>query len=298
MAKYVLSAFSDEAADSLSEQLDALKECGITCMEPRFIDGRGIMTLTNEELDEMRAALDAAGIGLSAIGSPIGKYPINEPFLPHFESFKRACEIAKRLGTPRIRMFSFFIPKGEDPAPYRDEVVARLRAFQEYAEAVGITLCHENEGAIYGESPECVADVLASVLGLRGIWDAANYILTANDPMKGYEVTRPSLEYIHIKDAESKNGDRIVPPGDGEGRIAEILAAHSKTTDDTVYLTLEPHLADFAGYSAIDDRNLAGKGQSFASKREAFAYAAAALKRLLVGAGFVECETGVFTPRA
>ena len=36
MAKYVLSAFSDEAADSLSEQLDALKECGITCMEPRF----------------------------------------------------------------------------------------------------------------------------------------------------------------------------------------------------------------------------------------------------------------------
>ena len=57
-----------------------------------------------------------------------------------------------------------------------------------------------------------------------------------------------------------------------------------------------PHLADFAGYSAIDDRNLAGKGQSFASKREAFAYAAAALKRLLVGAGFVESEIGVFTP--
>ncbi|MBQ2719091.1 MAG: sugar phosphate isomerase/epimerase [Clostridia bacterium] len=296
MARYVLSAFSDEAADSLDEQLLALREAGITCMEPRFIDGRGIMTLTDEELCKMKAALDAAGIGLSAIGSPIGKYPITDPFEPHFESFKRACEIAKRLGTPRIRMFSFFLPKDADPAPYRDEVMTRLSAFREYADSVGITLCHENEGAIYGESPACVADVLSSVDGLRGIWDAANYILTGNDPLVGYEATKASLEYIHIKDAVAKDGGRIVPPGDGEGRIAEVLSAHSKTTDATVYLTLEPHLADFAGYSAIDDRNLAGKGQSFASKREAFAYAAAALKRLLVGAGFVESEIGVFTP--
>ncbi len=296
MAKYVLSAFSDEAAVSLSEQLDALKQTGITCMEPRFINGKGIMTLTDEELSEMKAALDEAGIGLSAIGSPIGKYPITDPFEPHFESFKRACEIAKRLGTPRIRMFSFFIPKGKDPAVYRDEVIARLRALEEYAEAEGIILCHENEGSIYGESPCCVADILASVPGMRGIWDAANYILTGNDPAEGYEVTKDVLEYIHIKDAAARDGGIILPPGDGDGRIGEILAAHSKTTEATIYLTLEPHLANFAGYSAIDDRDLAGKGHSFKDKLEAFAYAAAALKKILTDAGFVESEIGVFTP--
>ena len=299
MAKFILSAFSDEAAAPLAEQIEALKESGISCMEPRFINGKGILDLTDEELDGLKAALDEAGIGLSSIGSPIGKYSITDPFEPHFESFKHACAVAKKLGTPRIRLFSFFIPEGEAPAAYRDEVIARMTAMQEYAAAEGLILCHENEARIYGEKAAEVKDLLEAVPGLRAIWDSANYILCDTDPIKGYEACADRLEYCHIKDAIIYDKGIIVPAGEGEGCIKEMLLRISDATDATVYLTLEPHLNAFVGYGAIDDRALAGKGHghSFKDNRDSFRYGAAALKKVLLEAGFEESETGVFTPR-
>ncbi len=297
MAKYIISAFSDEAAPSLSEQIEALKEAGVTCMEPRFIDGKGILDLGDGELAALKAALTEAGIGLSSIGSPIGKYSITDPFEPHFEKFKHACEVAKFLGTPRIRIFSFFIPKGESPEAYRDEVIARMKAMVEYAEGVGILLCHENESLIYGETPSCVSDLLSSVPGLRGIWDPANYILTGGDPLAGYEATKDALEYFHIKDAKICGRAIYTGAGEGEGRIREILTRHSDATDATAYLTLEPHLNEFVGYGAIDHREMADNGEGFKDNRESFAYAARALKKLLLEAGFEESETGIFVPR-
>lgn len=300
MAKFILSAFSDEAAAPLAEQIEALHEAGITCMEPRFVDGKGILDLSDEELSAMKAMLDEAGIGLSSIGSPIGKYDITADFEPHFEKFKHACEVAKKLGTPRIRLFSFFIPAGEAPAKYRDEVIARMTRMQEYAAAEGLILCHENEAKIYGEQPAEVRDLLAAVPGLRAIWDAANYILRGADPIEGYLASAERIEYCHIKDAIVYDKGIIVPAGEGEGCMKDILTRLSDATDATVYLTLEPHLNAFVGYGAIDDRELAGKGHghTFRDNRESFAYGAAALKRVLLEAGFEESETGVFTPRA
>lgn len=297
MAKYILSAFADEAAPGLAEQIAALKAAGITCIEPRTINGKSIMEQTDEELAEIRRALDEAGIGLSSIGSPIGKYSITEPFAPHFESFKRACEIAKVLGTPRIRIFSFFIPAGEDPAKYRKEVISRMKKLQAYAEENGIILCHENEAKIYGESPDNVKDLLAEVPGLRAIWDSANYLLTGFDPIKGYEASADRIEYFHIKDTIVYDTGRIVPAGEGDGCIKDVLLRKGDATDGVVYLTLEPHLADFVGYSDIDDRGLAGQEKRFSTNEEAFAYAAEALKKVLREAGYEEKETGVWTPR-
>ena len=299
MATFILSAFSDEAAAPLASQIEALREAGITCMEPRFVNGRGILALSDEELDALAAALREGGIGLSSIGSPIGKYDITADFAPHFELFRHACDVALRLGTPRIRLFSFFIPEGEEPRKYRDEVIARMTAMQEYAAARGLILCHENEAKIYGEKPREVADLLAAVPGLAAIWDAANYILTDCDPTEGYEASAERLEYCHVKDAVARDGGVIVPAGEGEGRMDEIFRRISDKTDGTVYLTLEPHLNAFVGYGAIDDRDLAGKGHghTFRDNRESFAFAAAALKRLLTEAGFRETATGVFTPK-
>ena len=298
MAKYIISAFADEAATDLAGQIAALKAAGITCMEPRTINGKNIMQQTEEELIAIRDALNEAGIGLSAIGSPIGKYSITEDFEPHFEEFRRACGIAKLLGTPRIRIFSFFIPEGEAPEKYRDEVVARLTRMQEYAAAEGITLCHENEAKIYGEGPACVKDILEAVPGLSAVWDAANYLLTGFDPVKGYEACADRISYIHIKDAIVYEKGRIVPAGDGDGCIKDVLVRHSDATAETIYLTLEPHLNAFVGYNDIDDRELAGTGLKFDSTEASFAFAAKALKSLLCEAGFEENEVGIFTPRA
>ena len=72
--------------------------------------------LSDDELAAFKLTIDSAGIRVSSIGSPIGKIPVTDPFPPHVVRFRRAIEIAKDLDAPFVRVFSFFIPDGDDPA--------------------------------------------------------------------------------------------------------------------------------------------------------------------------------------
>ncbi len=295
MARFVFSAFADEAANSLDEQIIALKRNGVTYIEPRGLDGSGILDKTDEELKVIKEKLDANGIKVSSIGSPIGKYDITADFEPHFEAFKRAINAAKMLGTKNIRMFSFFIPDGKY-AEYRDEVIRRLTAMLELAKAEGITLCHENEAKIYGQDIAQVEDLLNTLPDMKGIFDPANYLLTDNDPVKGIDITLPHLEYIHVKDAFAFERT-IVPAGEGEGYIGEaILKVHDAYPDKLVILTIEPHLAEFVGYASIDERKLVGK-HAFKDNNESFDYACSALAKVMKTAGFERGEDGIWTMR-
>ena len=152
MANFILSAFADEASPSLDGQIEALLANRISLVELRGVDKKGILDLTVGEAQEAQAKLAANGIGVSAIGSPIGKIPVTQDFAPHFEKFRHAVELARIFGTDRIRMFSFYIPKGEDPEAYFGEVVERIGRLVEYAEENGVHCCHENEKGIYGDT--------------------------------------------------------------------------------------------------------------------------------------------------
>lgn len=296
MANFILSAFADEAGSLLSEQIAALKENEIDLIEPRNIDlcgegGKSVTDLTEEELCEIRKQLDAAGIRVGSLGSPIGKYPIHEPFEKHLVTFEKALTAARLLGTDNMRMFSFFVEQNELSA-CRDEVLRRLRVMVAKAKDAGVRLCHENESRIYGQNPEQVADLLEQIPELYGIFDPANYIMNGQDPIRGIRATFKHFRYMHIKDAIFGT-QTIVPAGEGEGRVGEIIDLIDAHTDDTVILTLEPHLHQFDAYKNIDDHELRGK-YTFNTKREAFDFAVNTLKQLLIDHGFRKDENNVW----
>ena len=285
MAKFVLSAFADEAGSSLAEQIAALKRNNIGYIEPRNINGKPILKLTDEELAEVKAELDKNGIKVNSLGSPIGKFPIHEPFENHLPDFYRALEVCKMLGTDKMRMFSFFTKQNE-LKECRDEVIARLNKMCAIAKEHGITLCHENESEIYGQNPDEMLDIMTSVDGIAGIFDPANYRMNNCDVMAGIDATLKNLAYLHIKDAIYES-QIIVPAGDGEGKIAEVLDIVNKATDGVVYLTLEPHLFLFDAYKLIDNHELKGK-YTFKDNSESFDFAANALKNLLTENGYAK----------
>ena len=278
MAKFILSAFADEASPDFTAQLETLKRHEIPLVEVRGVDGKNILDLTDKELDIAVEKLNAYGIGVSAVGSPIGKININDDFAPHFEKFKRAIEIAKKLGTTRIRMFSFFMPKDEDPEQYFDAVVERTKAMAEYAEANGVHCCHENEKGIYGDTLARVQKLHAAVPGLRLVFDPANYIQCHDRPADNFAALSHMIDYMHIKDAFLKDG-AVVPAGEGDGSVQEILASLAKT-ENTYMLTLEPHLAVFSGLQNLQDEELTHK-YTYESNEAAFDAAVAALKNIL-----------------
>ena len=283
MAKFMLSAFADEASKSLEGQIAALQRNGFPCLEPRDING-GILTKTDEELTEIRKMLDDNGISVYSLGSPIGKYKVHLPFQPHWELFLRALDVCHQLGTKYMRIFSFFTPQ-ESLAEYRDVVLTRLQLMVQRAKADGITLCHENESKIYGQNPAEVRDILDNVPGLMGIFDASNFIMNDQDPMEGFEATK-NLQYLHVKDAVGKYKTTIAV-GHGDGRYAEILQKVDASTDATVTLTLEPHLFGFKAFKEIDSHELK-TAVTYGSADEAFDAAATALKTMLKSIGFHE----------
>ncbi len=283
MARFILSAFADEAGSSLDEQIAALKENGIDYIEPRNIGGKSVIDLSDGELAEIKEKLDRSGIKVSSLGSPIGKYNIEDPFEPHFERTKRAVEICKLLGTENLRMFSFFVKQSE-LSVYRDEVLARLGKMVKYGKENGVRFCHENESRIYGQMPNEVRDLMTHIPDMYAIFDAANYRMNDANIEDGIDATLINLAYLHIKDAIFSE-QLIVPAGEGEGRIADVLDRVNAATDGKVFLSIEPHLKVFDAYKSIDAHELKNK-YTFGTNREAFDFAAKALKDLLIENGY------------
>ncbi len=286
MAQFLISAFADEVSPDLEKQIDALNRNGIAYLEPRNIAG-GILKRTEEELYAIRARLDEAGIGLSSLGSPIGKYKITEDFEPHLQEFRKAIKACKILGTHRMRIFSFFVDT-PDLAKYRDEVHRRMAIMLDEAEKEGILLCHENEADIYGQNPPEVIDLLTTHPRLKGIFDAANFVREGQDPIEGIDATLPSLEYVHVKDANASDR-KLMPVGMGDGRYEEVLQKVDAAYDGIVFLTLEPHLFIFDAYKSIDSHQLK-VGMLYESPDAAFDAAATHLKNMLTKLGYHEEE--------
>ena len=281
MARFLLSAFADEANVNIDNQIKALQKNGIEYIEVRGVNGKNIIKLDDNEVKELKSKLDAEGIKVWSIGSPIGKIGIKDDFEPHFEDYKRAIEIAKMLECSNIRLFSFFIPNGEKAEDYRDEVMSRMNALLDYAEGTGVDLCHENEKDIYGDTAERNLD-LFQTLGprLKGIFDPANYIQCDVETLSAFKQLSKYTKYMHIKDARF-NDKKVVPPGFGDGNIKEILTELNKIDADIV-LTLEPHLTVFAGYSDLGDHTSLGTTEFvYRTNEEAFDAACDALKNIL-----------------
>lgn len=257
----VLSGFADEISPDLDEQLAVLASESISHLELRSVWSTNVADLDDAQLARFRRQVEDSGVRVSAIGSPIGKIDIDAPFEPELERLRRIADIAGLLGTPLVRVFSFFIPQTHDPGAYRAPVIDRMRALAELAAERGLVLAHENEKNIYGDLPERCEDIIASVgsPALRATFDAANFVQCGVRPHTGaYDVLRPYLVYVQVKDALMATG-QVVPAGQGDGEVGATLAA-LRDSGFQGYLSLEPHLAmagSFGGFSGPDGFRLA-----------------------------------------
>ena len=252
MAKFILSGFADEIDPQLDIQLKVMNELEIGHIEVRGIDGINVSKYTPEQMKEIKKKFDAANMKVSSIGSPIGKIKITDPMDDHINEFKNIIEIAKIMDTKYIRLFSFFMPKEEDPKKYRDEVLKRMQMFVDTAKGSGLILLHENEKGIYGDNAKRCLDVLESIGSedLKAVFDPANFIQCGVDILKAYNMLKPYIEYMHIKDALSDGS--VVPAGMGEGKVKEILT-DLKASGYEGFLSLEPHLANFVGLASLEE---------------------------------------------
>lgn len=241
---WTLSGFADEIDKDLDQQCRTLGKLGIGHVEFRSAWGINVLDLDDAQMDTAVSTLGTAGIKTSSIGSPIGKVGIGDDFDAHLARFDRALAAAAKMQAPYIRLFSFFLPQGDDPAKHRDEVLRRMSALVARADGHDVVLLHENEKQIYGDIPSRCLDIVESVGSprLRLIWDAANYVQCGVRPFtEGYASLRPYTEYVHVKDAKLVGGG-VTPAGEGDGELKPTLDALKADGFDG-FFSMEPHLA-------------------------------------------------------
>lgn len=254
MSKWILTGFADEIDSSLDTQMDIMNRLGIKYIEMRNVNGKNLVHYTLQEVNEIKKQLDSKGFKLSAIGSPIGKINITDPFEPHLDLFKHTMEIAALMDAPYIRMFSFYMPKDRDPAEYREAVLERWNKFLAVASGFNVVLLHENEKGIYGDTPERCLDLLDTLDSKKtaAVFDPANFVqCNVETYPHAYFLLKGRIKYFHIKDAEYATG-KVVPSGLGGGQLFEILQ-DAFTSGFEGFLSLEPHLGSYNRHYIFDD---------------------------------------------
>lgn len=244
MAK--LSAFADEVTDDFRGQVEFLKREKVGYIEPRFVNKKNLMDLNQREVADVRKMIRDSGLKVSAIGSPIGKIRLDQPFKPHLDKFKHAVELAQYLDTPFIRMFSYYAPEGKNIGDYRHQVMDRMVAKLEVVANTNVVMVHENEANIYGHSAANCVDMAREMNSpqFRLAYDPANFVFTeqiTNNIDTCWPLMKPYVVHIHIKDWKVGGKDIGSMPGEGDGQIGKLLAELAAMKYNGC-VTMEPHL--------------------------------------------------------
>ncbi len=278
MVNYRLSAFADEYDDSFALQCKALNEFGYKNIEIRGVDGKNVSTLSENEVLLVKKTLEEYNLGVSSIGSPIGKIKLDGDMSAHLEMAERVFKTANVVGAKNVRIFSFYLPDGKSREECKEEVFLALEKLVNLADSYGVTLCHENEALIYGESPECCLEILEHFGGkLKCVFDMGNFVLDGYNPYDAYLKLYDYIEYFHIKD--SLYAGAIVPAGKGEAQIKKILDDY-RSKNDNFFITLEPHLQTFSGLNALVGKSF-DNPYKYENQKVAFTDAVKKLSELL-----------------
>ena len=157
-----IGAITDEFSLDIEVALEAMSKLGMTIAELRLIGDRNIIDLSDEEVRRIREQVEARGMRVLSIASPVLKCvlpdapPLDERFQQDvFGSAytiadqprlaQRAMEIAELTGAKFIRVFSYW--RTTAPEQCHDRIVAALRELADTAGARGLIIGLENEHA-------------------------------------------------------------------------------------------------------------------------------------------------------
>lgn len=209
------AAITDEFSPDIDVALSAMADLGMTGVELRVINGKNIIQLTDDEVDRIRAAVEARSMRIVSIASPVLKCvlpdapPLDERFQQDIfgsaytfadqpRLSRRAFEIAERTGAGIIRVFSCW--RTVHPERCFDRVVGALRVLADEAATRGVVIGLENEGACNVATGAEAARVLAALEhpALKVIWDPANASILGEIPFPEGYATLPKDRIVHV----------------------------------------------------------------------------------------------------
>jgi sugar phosphate isomerase/epimerase len=254
-----LMGIGDEAANGIDGQIQATKELGWQCIEPRGVEVPGYAKANFHDIpdaafDVAVKKLEDAGVQVYCFGSTVMNWAkkVTDPFDVTLAEVKRAIPRMKRTGAKYVRVMSFKPGDEEFKTPL--EVFRRVKDVTNMFLDEGLQPVHENCMNYGGMSWQHALELLDKCPGLKWVFDTANPIFNPDrsrpkpwprqDAWEFWEHVRDHVVHIHVKDATwnpAKNDADYNWPGEGQGRVSEILKdAFARGYDAGI--SIEPHM--------------------------------------------------------
>ncbi|HSU30186.1 MAG TPA: sugar phosphate isomerase/epimerase family protein [Bryobacteraceae bacterium] len=226
-----IAAITDEFSPALAEAIPVMKEIGMTGAELRVVNGKNIMDLSDDELKRVKHDLDAAGLPVISIASPLLKCilpdspPVDGRFQHDVFASKHSYEDQDRLATHAFKLAGFFGAKiirvfsywrTTDPSACTEAIIEHLRKLADLAKSENLTIGLENEHACNVGTAAESKIVLDAVdhPNLKLVWDPANALVAGEDPVPyGYNLLpKGRIVHVHAKDCHMEGGKPVWGP--------------------------------------------------------------------------------------
>jgi L-ribulose-5-phosphate 3-epimerase len=221
-----VAVINDEIAQDFGHVCEiASRRFGMRWIELRSMWNKNVVNLDSYEIAETQRLLKNNQLRVTDIASPLFK--VDWPGAPKSkfgeqgDQFKasfnfnqqddlldRSIEVAKMVGTDRVRCFDFW--RLDDPSPFRAAMDAKLQDAAEHASKSGIILLLENEPACNTGTGREASRTLSAVKSrsLMLNWDPGNAAARGETPYPdGYSVLpKDRIGHCHCKDLTPKQG--------------------------------------------------------------------------------------------
>ncbi|HEY8742014.1 MAG TPA: sugar phosphate isomerase/epimerase family protein [Chloroflexota bacterium] len=224
---YTRGIITDEVSQDLEVVMRLMRRFQVTGAEIRTIWNTPVDRLAASQVQQLNQRLADEGLMVPAVATPFLKCDLGDAaqYQEHLEILRRSIDVAQALGTPLLRVFTFW---RKTPLKNWDPILEAYRQPIEIARQNGVVLCIENEPSCYvGTGAELGGFLrLLNVPEVRGIWDPGNTVAEPAFP-DGYAHVRGLCPHIHIKDLKVQPDGHAtsVLLGDGDLDIAGQLQA-------------------------------------------------------------------------
>ena len=257
---FPIAAITDEFSPDIAAAVRSMSEIGMTAAELRVVFGKNIIDLTDEELGRAKQIVNAQGMSIISIASPLLKcvlpdapevdarfqqdiFASKHTFGDQARLTERAFEIARRMGASIVRVFSYW--RTVKPEECFERVVIALRTLAQKAAKHNLIIGLENEQACNIATGAETARVLAAIdhPHLQVVWDPCNALVSGENPFpQGYrQLPVRRIVHVHAKDCfVNDHTPTFGPLGecgiDWKGQIGALAADGYKG-----YISLETH---------------------------------------------------------
>jgi sugar phosphate isomerase/epimerase len=244
---YKRGVITDEISQEFREAVSLVSKYNLDGVEIRSVWEKGPHELDKKDIMNIKGMLEDAGLEVCGISAPFYKCDIDSEaeIKEHMEILKKSSELAHNLGTKLVRGFTFW-KKGDFDRNF-SKIVSRFEEPVKLLEREGITLALEFDPSVFATNAKKLTRVVAAIDSpyVRALWDPGNDIYDPDGEIPypdGYEIIKPYMVHMHLKDAVKSPDGKINGVPLGEGQV-DYKGQFVKLKEDNYegYLVLETH---------------------------------------------------------